>query len=237
MKVLEQQRRRIRPRPSLPVRLAVNVPIALALVGVLLYRFGAIQTLRVSTINMVPTLELEDRVMVRAYGREPLLGDVVVYRSPFDSEHLKLGRIVGVSGSRLELNEDGLHVDGKAAAVEVPEECGSAPCEAGGKKEAAGCRVATDAGCFTGGSLVGAESVGDRQFFTRRAAGLPSLHFEPLTVPVDHFFILSDNRVDERDSRIFGAIPHHAIVGVLSFVYYAADETGIRWDRMTRPVS
>jgi signal peptidase I len=212
MNVLDQQRRRIRPRPSLPVRLAVNVPIALALVGVMLYRFGAIQTLRVSTINMVPTLELEDRVMVRAYGREPLLGDVVVYRSPFDPEHLKLGRIVGVAGSRVELNEGGLHLDGKAAAVDA-------------------------AGELAAASLVGAESVGDRRFFTRRAAGLPSLHFAPLTVPDDHFFILSDNRVDERDSRIFGAIPHHAIVGVLSFVYYAADETGIRWDRMTRPVS
>lgn len=49
--------------------------------------------------------------------------------------------------------------------------------------------------------------------------------------------MLGDNRVDERDSRIYGAIPRAAVVGVLSFVYYASDETGIRWDRISRRVS
>jgi signal peptidase I len=231
-----------KPRPGLLVRLAVNVPIALVIVVLILYRFGAIQTLRVSSINMVPTLEPADHVVVRAYGREPVLGDVVVYRSPFDPEHLQVGRIVGVSGNRVELTEEGLHLDGQAAAVPVPADCGDGACEAAGKEEPASCSVAAAAvenetDCADAGGLVGAEAIGDRRFFTRRAGGVGALLFAPVTVPDEHFFVLSDNRVDERDSRIYGAIPHHAVVGVLSFVYYAADERGIRWERITRRVS
>jgi signal peptidase I len=225
-----------KPRPGLLARLAVNVPIALAILVLILYRFGAIQTLRVSSINMVPTLEPADHVVVRAYGPEPVLGDVVVYRSPFDREHLQVGRIVGAGGNRVELTDEGLRLDGRTAAVPVG--CDDGACEPDGSKESASCTVAAaQLDCTDAGSLVGAEAVGDRRFFTRRATGLDTLLFEPVTVPAEHFFVLSDNRVDERDSRIYGAIPHHAIVGVLSFVYYAADERGIRWERMTRRVS
>jgi signal peptidase I len=235
LKLFERKPRQ--PRPHLLVRLAVNVPIALALVAVVLYRFGAIQTLRISSINMVPTLELEDRVMVRAVGREPVLGDVVVYRSPFDREHLQVGRIVGVTGNRVELTDRGLLLDGRPAAVQLPEDCDGGDCESHGANEPAACSIAPDDDCSAPGGILGAESLGERVFFTRRAAGIPALHFAPVTVPHEHFFVLSDNRVDERDSRIYGTIPHHAIVGVLSFVYYASDESGIRWDRLNRRVS
>jgi len=41
-----------------------------------------VQTLRVSSINMVPKLATGDHVMVRSYGAGPVPGDVIVYRSP-----------------------------------------------------------------------------------------------------------------------------------------------------------
>ncbi|MFN2427961.1 MAG: signal peptidase I [Candidatus Binatia bacterium] len=194
------------------------MPIAVGLVLLILLQFGVVQTLRVSSVNMVPTLAPDDHVMVRAYGSEPALGDVVVYRSPFDYDHLQLGRIVAVEGEQVELAENGLHLDGRAAATQPASSCESAACEA------------TE-------NLIAVETVGGRSFYTRRADGLSSLMFDATVVPPGHVFVLSDNRVDERDSRIYGAIPHGAIVGVLSFVYYAFDETGIRWDRMNRPVS
>jgi signal peptidase I len=227
-------RDRARRQPSLAFHLALNVALAITLAGTVFYRFGAIQTLRISSINMAPTLEPDDRVVVRGYGGEPEIGDVVVYRSPFDPGHLQVGRVVGAGGNRVALTEEGLEIDGKTAAVPVPDDP-DATCSTG-KAEPGECSV-PPAGSEDGVSLVGAEVLGGRRFFTRRATGIPGLLFKPVTVAPEHYFVLSDNRVDERDSRIYGTIPHHAIVGVLSFVYYASDETGIRWDRMTRRVS
>jgi signal peptidase I len=202
-------------KPTLPVRLAVNLPIALALAALLLVQFGVIQSHRVSSVNMMPTLEQGDHVMVRAYGREPARGDVVVYRSPFDAELLQLGRIVGMPGNRVSMDERGLTVDGHPAATKG-NSCPATECPP---------------------ELIGAETIGDRLFYTRRADGIPARHFPLVAVPDEHYFVLSDNRIDERDSRIYGPIPYYAIVGVLSFVYYASGETGIRWDRISRPVS
>jgi signal peptidase I len=229
--------------PTIRGQLAVTVPATLAIVATLLSGFGAIQTLRVSSINMAPTLEPDDRVVVRAYGSEPRPGDVIAYRSPFDPEHLQVGRVVGVGGNCVELADDGLRVDGKPVAVPMP----ASGCDPGetcaevadddGECEATGTRSSTAACQRVRRSLIGVEELGERRFYTRRANGIPALLFAPVTVPDGHFFVLSDNRVDERDSRIYGTIPHHAIVGVLSFVYYASDESGIRWDRMSRRIS
>jgi len=206
--------------------LAINLPITLLLAAALLLHLELVTTLRVSSINMAPTLALDDRVLVRGWGSTPSHGDIVVYRSPFDDDHLQLGRVVAVGGDRIELGEDGLRLDGNPVTASACEE--SAPC---------GLASGPGHGCLDEDCLLASESLGDHTFFTRRAGSLTGLMFPPTVVPEGRFFVLSDNRVDERDSRIYGAIPRDAVVGVLSFVYYASDETGIRWDRISRRVS
>jgi len=214
-------------RPHKPARgLATNLPTMLLLAAALLLHLRPVTMLRVSSINMAPTLALDDRVLVRAWGSTPSHGDVVVYRSPFDDNHLQLGRVVALGGDRIELGEDGLRLDGSPVTASACDE--SAPC---------GLASGPGHGCLDEDCLLASESLGHHTFFTRRAGSLTGLMFPPTIVPEGHFFVLSDNRVDERDSRIYGAIPRDAVVGVLSFVYYASDETGIRWDRISRPVS
>ncbi|MFN2378026.1 MAG: signal peptidase I [Candidatus Binatia bacterium] len=209
-----------RPRALLLGRTA-NFLVFLLIGFAVASRLGVVQTHRVSSANMVPTLAVDDHLLVRAFGEEPLRGDVVLYRSPFEFDRLLLGRIVAVSGDRVELGAAGLLVGGRVLAA-LP--------------------AAADTGC-TAEELdadacpLAAESIDNRLYYTRRAGGLSGLHFDPREVPEGRVFVLSDNRIDPRDSRIFGAIPHAAIVGVASFVYYAFDESGIRWDRISRPVS
>lgn len=226
-------------RHGLLVRMAINAPVALLIVALIGLQFGVVTSLRISSVNMSPTLALEDRVMVRSYGAEPRRGDVIVYRSPFDSGRLQVGRVVAVAGETIELAESGLLLDGAPVTAGGASTCAAdgsihvEPCPTdevlSGSSEAADCRI--------GQWLVAAEKVGARCYYTRRAGALSSLLFAARVVPESHFFVLSDNRADERDSRIYGAIPHHAVVGVASFVYYASDETGIRWDRMSRRLS
>lgn len=174
---------------------------------------GLLGSVQVSGINMVPTLSVDDRVLVHQPAGAPERGDVVAYRTPFGGDEVKLGRIVGMAGERVEMDARGLLVDGRETT------------STGGD------------GCADDACLTGLESLGGHRYFTRRADRLEILHFEGRTVPEGYVFVLNDNRIDERDSRIYGAIPLHAVVGVASIVYYASDETGIRWDRMNRRVS
>ncbi len=46
-----------------------------------------------------------------------------------------------------------------------------------------------------------------------KVAGVPEPPAVSLTVPVDEFFVLGDNRYNARDSRYFGPIPFKAIIG------------------------
>lgn len=209
----------------------------MALAAALALQFGALKTLRISSINMVPTLVPDDHVVVRGFDVEPARGEVVVYRSPFSDEGVLIGRVVAVEGDRIEMNEDGLLLDDRPVAADPG---------CGGRPEARTTASDPDDGnqacevplpCRGEDCLLAVEDLGGHRYMTRKAGSFSTLLFPGRTVPGDHVFVLNDNRIDERDSRIYGAIPRAAIVGVASFVYYAFDERGIRWERMSRRVS
>lgn len=201
------------PKETLPSSILLRSMLAGALVTALVGESGLLHSLRVASVNMAPTLEANDRVLVHRPLGGPDRGDVVAYRSPFSEGEVKVGRVVAVAGDEVEMDGRGLVVGGSPASD------GS-----------------TDA-CVDDACLTGSEVLGDHRYFTRKADRLDFLHFPPRTVPEGYVFVLNDNRIDERDSRIYGAIPLGAVVGVASIVYYASDETGIRWDRMNRRVS
>jgi signal peptidase I len=216
-------------RPGPVQRFVVNAVAVLALVAAAGVHYGALRSLRVSSINMAPTLVTDDRVVVRNWGSEPGRGDVVVYRSPFGGE-LLVSRIVGIGGDVLELDGEGLRVADRPVAE--PSDCAEPEARRAG---GGSCQVPPP--CDSEHCLVEAEVLGGHRYVTRKAGALASLHFPKRRVPDGHVFVLNDNRIDERDSRIYGSIPRDAVVGIASFVYYASDETGIRWDRMSRRVS
>jgi signal peptidase I len=173
-------------------------------------KFG--QTLRVSTANMVPTLLVDDHVMVRKTGSIPELGQVVVYRSPLDPQVSEVARVVGLPGDDIEWDGKVLLRNGEPVEQSMSVPCG------------------TD--CAT---VV--ERLGAGHYSTRVPAGEALSPYPKTTVDEGHVFVISDDRRDERDSRIFGAIPTNAVIGVAAFVYYAFDESGIRWERLNQPIS
>lgn len=202
----------VRP-PALPPSLFVRSMLAGALAMAVVTQTGALHGLQVRGVNMAPTLAKDDRVLVHRPLGDLAAGDVIAYFTPFSADDVKVGRIVALPGSRVAMDERGLLVDGTTVAEGRQDDCSGEDC------------------------LTGPEVLGEHHYFTRRADRLDFLHFPERAVPEGYVFVLNDNRIDERDSRIYGAIPLHAVVGVASFVYYASDETGIRWDRMNRRVS
>lgn len=87
----------------------------------------------VPTGSMQPTVEIDDHILVNkaAYGLRvpftgtylarfggPAVGDVVVLDSP-EEDKILLKRVVGVPGSRIEVRDGRIRIDGELAPVEV----------------------------------------------------------------------------------------------------------------------
>ncbi len=46
-------------------------------------------------------------------------------------------------------------------------------------------------------------------------------------VPKDMLFVMGDNRLHSKDSRIFGFIPHDTVIGEVKFRYYPLQDIGV----------
>jgi signal peptidase I len=147
---------------------------------------------------------LTDRVVTTL--DHPRRGDVVTFSSPFDGARL-IKRLVGLPGDRIELRDEQLIVNGTAARYDRFE----AVIEPNGR--------AVRASEAFGDTRRTIQVLPDRQAFR---------NFGPFVVPEGHYFFLGDNRDDSADSRFFGPVPRHLLIGRAHHVLASADILG-RW--------
>jgi signal peptidase I len=144
-------------------------------------------TYRVPSYAMHPTLDLGQRVSVdhEAYtGREPELGDIVVFHPPFDTEP-----------------------DGESLCSQPRP--GPSP-DTYIKRVVAG---PGDALTLRNGRVVLNGSIETRDSIDY-SEGWPYCHFEEeIVVPPGTWYVLGDNRGQSDDSRYFGPIPPGWILG------------------------
>jgi len=163
----------------------------------------------VPTGSMLPTVELDDRIVVNkaAYGLHvpftrtyvtqfggPEVGDVVVLDSP-EEDKVLLKRVVGVPGTRVEVRSGRVVLDDKLAPVEQ---------RADGLYE------------HLGGAL--------HQVRLTRNGG-PD--WGPVTIPAGRYLVMGDNRGDSHDGRSFGLVSRDAILGRAMGVFWRGGPT---WD-------
>jgi signal peptidase I len=82
------------------------------------------------------------------------------------------------------------------------------------------------------------EATGGSDYDVRRRYG-------PVTVPVDHYFMMGDNRDNSQDSRYWGFLPRGYVKGKALFVYFSFGEGGsgftsllgnARWGRILHQI-
>ncbi len=196
-------------------------PVAPVVLIVLTFRGAVADWNDVPTPSMHPTIEVGDRVFVNklAYGlRVPLThmwiaqwsgperGEIAVLFSPKDGKRL-VKRVIGLPGDQIAMRNNRLYISGEAVEYEL---------EAGVLSEQIvdGRRLR---------QILATEYLGEHAHLVLDTPDLQAIRsFGPIRVPDGHYFVMGDNRDMSADSRMFGFVPRHLLVGrsgrvVLSF--------------------
>jgi signal peptidase I len=181
--------------------------VAVALGLALLIQAFLVKPFRIPSESMVPTLEVNQRVLVDRVSfrfSDPERGDIVVFKPPRGADLNQCGanhpdnqacpmptedksdtnfikRVVGEPGDRLSVRRGIVYIDGK-------------PLDEG---------------------------------YARPSADCATCNLEdPITIPPDHYFMMGDNRGESADSREWGPVPKKWIIGNAFATYWPPKKIG-----------
>ena len=217
-----------------------------ALLFFIFLRTFILEAYRIPSGSMIPSLLVGDWLFVNklVYGphipftntslpgyRDPQRGDVVVFKSPpqsdqpWDPNPTLVKRLVGMPGDTIYMRQGILYQNGARARENFP------PSSADQVYD-------TQDALFDWQKRV--------QLSSSRFGAAPAQpthdNWGPIVVPANHYFMMGDSRYNSKDSRYWSFVPRENIRGQPMFVYYAynADDsdrplpfiTDIRWGRI-----
>ncbi len=198
----------------------------------LVVRTFAFEPFNIPSGSMIPTLLVGDYLFVSKYSygysrhsfplslapfsgrlfqREPVRGDVVVFKLPTDNRTDYIKRIVGLPGDRVQLRGGALHLNGEAV-----------------KREKIADYVSRDERGSTSRMIQYVETLpGGRPHPIIEISDTGRLDdTEVFLVPEGHFFLMGDNRDNSLDSRVMahvGYVPAENLVGRAEFLFFSTD--------------
>lgn len=113
----DTRRRRIEeaPRPLWKRLAEVVLMVAAAFALAMLIQAFVVKPYVVPTGSMIPTIQLNDRVLcdrITFHFREPRVGDIVVFENPMSGGIPLVKRVLGVGGQTLEIKQGYVYLDG-----------------------------------------------------------------------------------------------------------------------------
>jgi signal peptidase I len=146
--------------------------------------------------------------LVVAHMGEPARGDIVTFHSP-QGGTLLIKRLVAVPGDVVEMRDEQLVINGRAAAYQVVEK---------------------SLDSVNGQALHAVQLAESLNGKSRHIQVLPEMEarrsFGPLKVPPGQYLMLGDNRDNSADSRYIGFVPRKLLVGRAVRVLVSADYQG-----------
>lgn len=191
------------------------------LLAVLILRSFVFEPFRIPSKSMVPTLLVGDFVLVSkfSYGLrlpithtkildtgEPERGDVAVFRYPVNPDEDYIKRIIGLPGDKITYRDEQLYVNGKP----VP------------RKEL-GLYDGPDADVYDQMRLFMERLPGAEPHKMLHVVGRRGPQVINVTVPEGKYFAMGDNRDNSSDSRVWGFVPEHNLVGQAFMIWFSMD--------------
>lgn len=229
----------------------------------LVVRWALFEAYVIPSQSMLPTLLVNDHIFVNKilYGvrvpfsekwflqwRDPMRGEVVVFKHPGERDKYYIKRIVGLPGDRVLYENGHLYVNEKLAERTIPQ---------GLKEEWQWLRDVD----FPGDEDIGGralyvhweEHLGEKAYsvLVRRDNAQP-ITFGPVTVPDGQYLVLGDNRDNSQDSRAWDEgsrfVPRELLIGRASVVWLSCESTlpvvtflcnplSLRWSRFFHSVN
>ena len=193
-----------------------------------------VEPFKIPSGSMMPTLLAGDYILVNkfTYGlRVPILnntffeinhpkrGDVFVFHFPPEPSIDYIKRVVGLPGDKIEYQDKHLIINGKKLDVTFED---TYEYEMQGANIISARRSKEQLGDVPHDILI--HDIPNQ--YNDDAPGAKLLNGESITVPPGHYFAMGDNRDNSSDSRVWGFVPEHNLVGKAFFIWFNFDKFG-----------
>jgi signal peptidase I len=193
------------------IELAVIVGVALGLA--LAIQAFVIKPYRIPSGSMLPTLHINQRVLVDRIGSHfssPGVGDIVVFHPP-----KQYGQCANPNQGQNESGQDG------AQACDTQQK---QPSSETFIKRVVG--LGGDRLSIRSGHVI-RNGIEEKDSYIVPCDGGGTCNFPAtITVPRGDYFMMGDNRPDSEDSRFWGPVPKSWIIGKAFFTYWPPDRVG-----------
>jgi signal peptidase I len=186
------------------LRWSLRVVLALLAVTVVLLAIGSAFLRKVTSDDMAPMLLPGDIVWI--VPLTPTRGDIVRIPDPNDPARTVLRRIVAEPEQKVRFDDGGLRINGKRVRQQEP---------------------ASVDGVVTAKETIWSKPPARASaWFVRQADRESSWKTEPYEVPLNHWYVLADNREWALDSRWWGAVDASTVQGVVRLRIGPKDNLG-----------
>ena len=146
---------------------------------------------------------------VESFMRNQKRGDIVVFKTPEDNRTDYIKRLIGKPGDKIKMVSNEIFVNDKKISTKFIANEQYKFMDVKKKKK------------------LRRDYKNNKSYyiyeFMRPFIDLDTNNFSEVTVPVDHFFVLGDNRDNSQDSRYIGFIPKNNLVGRAEIVFLSFD--------------